>query len=271
MCIAVYKPKNIVLTKKVVKTCFENNPHGAGMAFASQDGKRVIIEKGYFHFREFWKKFQQIQTNKAMLIHFRVATSGIIDKKNCHPWRIDERHAIIHNGVVANKIGIGSKDCSDTGLFVKHLLKPMFLQNDTFWKTSAFRWIIEQAMGKNNKFALLDNNESHVIFNEEEGKWEHGVWFSNDTYKNARKSLAKISDSWLEDRNGHLVLVKKKGNNNTVYQYVKNPLSLESESDVKPHEPHLNKIMKFVKNQITLTKDEDETLNKNLIELTALI
>src|ERR1041385_705405 len=111
MCICLFKPKNVIITKKVLKTCFENNPHGAGMAYASNDGEKVIIDKGYFHFREFWKKFHAIQENKAMLVHFRVATSGVINKKNCHPWKVDEQHALIHNGTVANKIGVGAKDC----------------------------------------------------------------------------------------------------------------------------------------------------------------
>ena len=239
MCIAICKPKDVIIKKRVLKTCFENNPHGAGMAYPSKDGSKVIIDKGYFHFRAFWKKFQAVQENKPMLIHFRVATSGVIDKTNCHPWRINAQHALIHNGNVASKIGLDSDEFSDTGLFVQHLLKPAFSKNTEFWKTEGWKWTIERAIGDSNKIAIIDNNGIIKIFNEEKGEKEHGVWFSNDTYKNARKSIAKIGDSWIEYKNGKKVLARRKGNVINYYP-VKNPLT--NEKDIN------DKIMKFAHN-----------------------
>ncbi len=263
------KSKETIITKKVLKTCFINNPHGAGMAWPSDDGKKVIIEKGFFHFREFWKKFQELQINRPMLIHFRVATSGVIDKVNCHPWQIDDQHALIHNGVVQHKMGMDSKDYSDTGLFVKHVLQPTFSKNDKVWKTFPYKWILESAMGKNNKFVIMDNKGNSVIFNEKEGEWHNGVWFSNDTYKNARKSLAKLGDTWMEEANGHTRVAKRKGSSIT-YRYVKNPLKKQAITT--------DKIMKFAKKQIEQispvifpTSKEEKEFFSDEVDLTMMI
>jgi len=263
MCIALYKPANVIMTKKVLKACFENNPHGAGMAYPSNNKSKVIIDKGFFGFRDFWKKFQKVQYNRPMLIHFRVATSGVIDKKNCHPWRIDSCHALIHNGVIANKIGLDSEEYSDTGLFVNHLLKPAFLKNTNFWKTDAFKWTFEKAVGDKNKFAIIDNNGKVVIFNEAEGEWDREVWFSNDTYKNARKSITKPEDRWVEQRGGHTVIAKR-GKHGTTYHYVEKPFSI-------------NKIINFTKNQLSNTANnmaasygkevEDKLINRITSEI----
>jgi hypothetical protein len=253
-CIACFKPREVILTKKIMKTCFINNPHGAGIAYASDNNKEVIVEKGFFHFRKFWHRLQELQINRTMLIHFRVATSGVIDKINCHPWRIDDKHALIHNGVVQHKIGLDSKDFSDTGLFVEHVLKPTFQKNNKVWKSYSYKWILEKAMGKNNKFVIIDNKENVVIFNEDEGEWHNGIWFSNDTYKNARKSLAKLSNTWMEERNGHIMIAKRNGSM-TKYSYVKNPLTTET----------TKKIMKFAEQQIKqLTPIEDEFISDEI-------
>lgn len=242
MCIAIFKPQNIILTKSVLKTCFTNNPHGAGFAYPSDDSKTVIIEKGFFSFRYFWLKFRSIQSKKnPMLIHFRVATSGIIDETNCHPWRIDSEHALIHNGVVQHKIGISSDEYSDTGLFVKHVFQPTFSQNKDVWKTNAYKWLIEESIGKGNKMVVMDNQGNASIFNESEGEWAHGAWFSNQTYKISRKNIADITKkTWVESRkNGETFQVIKKGTL-TRYVPIKNPLSIEREND---------KLCKFVKSQ----------------------
>ncbi len=97
MCIAVYKPKEAVLTKRTLKNCFDNNPDGAGFAYPNDEGTKIEVRRGYFGFRKFWRDYKAVQDKeKPMLIHFRIATSGCIDEENCHPWRIDEKHAFVH-------------------------------------------------------------------------------------------------------------------------------------------------------------------------------
>jgi len=134
MCILLFKPSSINLTKSTLKECFKNNPHGAGFAIPNTKQESVEIEKGFFSFRSFWLRFKEVQAlNLPMIIHFRVATSGVIDRNNCHPWRITKKYAMAHNGVIQGKLGITSEKTSDTGLYVKHILRPTFEKNEIIW------------------------------------------------------------------------------------------------------------------------------------------
>lgn len=192
MCIIVVKPPLVHLKKAILKTCYDNNPHGAGFAYPERDGSKVVIEKGFFSFKSFWKAYRNIQYMQLpMLIHFRVATSGKIDKDNCHPWRIDNNHAMVHNGVLSN-IGKNSESCSDTGIFVNDILIPLFESNQEFWKENGFKWLIESSIKKSNKIAIINNYGDYEIFNEQEGEWEHGAWFSNSTFKESRKKTSEV-------------------------------------------------------------------------------
>lgn len=244
MCIAIYKPAKVVLTKNLLKTCFNNNPHGAGFAFPNKDNRKVIIEKGFFKFREFWMRYRVVaKLKRPMLIHFRVATSGKIDKDNCHPWRIDLKHALVHNGVLQHRLGLESNECSDTGQFVEYILKPTFEKNQKVWRLDQYKWMIEHSIGGGNKLAILDHKGRIVIFNEEKGEWHNDAWFSNQTYKNSRKTFLNVGDTWVEEtENGKKFATRRNGK--VTYRYVKNPLALKSESE---------KITKFAERQTGVT------------------
>ena len=55
MCIAIIKPKNYEIpTKEELRTCWDNNPNGAG--FMWNDGQIVHIEKGFLKFKHFYNK-----------------------------------------------------------------------------------------------------------------------------------------------------------------------------------------------------------------------
>ena len=91
MCIAIYKPKGIAIKKTTLANCFSNNPDGAGHMYIYKE--RLHIEKGFFTFAEFWEqyKFDSEKYRKSpFLVHFRIATSGMTDFTNCHPFRISE-------------------------------------------------------------------------------------------------------------------------------------------------------------------------------------
>lgn len=188
MCIAVCKPKGVKIAKRVLKSCFRNNQDGAGFAYACPEDGKVKIVKGLFTFRSFWENYREIDPeNHATLIHFRIGTSGKINSHNCHPWRIDEKHAMVHNGVLSSSLKLTCENTSDTGLFVERVLKPVFKDSQDIWKTDAFEWLVEESIGCSNKIAIMDCNGEFKIFNEIMGEKEHGCWFSNKTYKEDRK------------------------------------------------------------------------------------
>lgn len=100
MCLAIYKPEKVKLHRADLKRAFDQNSDGAGFAYYDPSQRRVIIEKGFFIFSEFWRAFQEVQRDclKA-IVHFRWATHGTVGHDNCHPYDLKDG-ALIHNGMI---------------------------------------------------------------------------------------------------------------------------------------------------------------------------
>lgn len=207
MCVAIYKPKNVILVKRVLKNCFENNPDGAGFAYPDEKGKQIVIERGFFGFRKFWRRYRTVQ-DRAMLIHFRIATSGKINAENCHPWELDKKHAFVHNGKIKDKLdGVNCDEISDTGYFVQEILAPLFkkpgLKGKHWWGGFSFKWLMEQSIGTDNKMAILGADGMATIFNEAKGEWQYETWFSNNTYREDRIKIRGTTSMFITDCQGN--------------------------------------------------------------------
>jgi hypothetical protein len=178
MCVAIVKPRNKGIKKRHLKACYDGNPHGCGFAYAHKG--TVEIVKGVWNWEEFWAKYKEL-SHHSLLIHFRWATSGDKDDDNCHPWTMQQgKYALIHNGVLSIKRSY--KSLSDTGNWVKLVMEPMLASGVPF-NDPAFVFLVEEAIGSFNKFAVMDGKGQVCIYNEQQGEWHRGVWFSNDGYK----------------------------------------------------------------------------------------
>lgn len=178
MCIAIVKPKNTNISDEYLINCFENNPDGAGIAYTVD--KKLYIVKGIFDVNVFIKAVREAEkiADNTILIHCRIGTSGLKDKNNCHPFVVNDNTVMIHNGILDIDVPKDSK-ISDTQIFVNEILKNM---DNKFIHNKGNKRLLEYAIGKNNKFAFLDNKGQFVIINEEQGSWEDGIWYSNDSY-----------------------------------------------------------------------------------------
>lgn len=176
MCIAIVKPAGKWVTKATLQECFRRNPDGAG--FAWHDGERVQFMKGFFKFEEFWAEYKEIVKEETLaLIHFRIATKGAKDIDNCHPFAL-EHGVLMHNGPCINYSKCsGDKDRSDTRQFAED-----FVYSLTSTQFAAIKPMIESFIGSEKIVALFDNTDI-VICNEQQGWWDDGVWYSNQSYK----------------------------------------------------------------------------------------
>ena len=187
MCIAIVKTKEGTITDEQLKNCFNRNKDGAGFAYP-KDGE-VVIEKGFFNFDTFLKRYREVEKecDNNMLIHFRISTAGLVDKTNCHPHRINNKLVMIHNGVLRIDVPKNSK-VSDTVLYCKRYLKQLpkgFTHNDVIMEFMA------EHIGDYNKFCFLDSTGYYRIVNEDAGDWVDGVWYSNESYK-----APTYTDTW---------------------------------------------------------------------------
>ena len=157
--------------------------------WAAGDG--VKIRKGFMSFKKFWKSYKhavrKIGNSTGIAIHFRIGTSGMLDRRNCHPHRVNEKLAFIHNGILPIEVPPGST-VSDSVLFSELLASlPEGWHMDV-----KIRLLVEMAMGGRNKICLLDEKGLAVLLNEDAGTWDDDVWFSNMHWD--RRQVMEITD-----------------------------------------------------------------------------
>lgn len=174
MCIAIYKPSEKVISRSTLENCFNSNPDGAGVAYRKNIEDKITIEKGFFDFKDFYSFYKQLDKSLEMLIHFRIGTSGKLNKNNCHPFLVNNKDALIHNGVL--KHFPFTKKRSDTNYLCNILLNGINLNH------SGLQNILEIAIGT-NKIAIMPFGKPVVILNESLGEYKDDIWFSNDSYK----------------------------------------------------------------------------------------
>jgi len=195
MCLAIYKPKGANVGKKRLQTGFARNPDGAG--FAVSMGDEVSLHRGFFTFDDFWAAYKP-HSDCAAVIHFRQATHGQISPENCHPWPLcNGRFALVHNGILDIK---SSEEKSDTGHFADLVLDRILSQGISPGDP-ALRFLVESAIGDENKIAILLADGSATIYNEKHGHWNNGAWYSNHSYEHYRHRRAMwpdVAGCWSE-------------------------------------------------------------------------
>lgn len=176
MCIAIKNTRNTI-SKKTLRNCWNNNDMGAGILYINQAG-HLSDFKELVSFDNFYKAYQYIRsiTKHPVILHFRIATHGKINKENCHPFYVSEKLGFVHNGIIS--IDTPYKEYSDTWHF-NELLKRL---PENFLSNEAIMLLIEEFISW-SKLIFMDNKGKVTIVNEKDGQMHKGDWYSNGTYK----------------------------------------------------------------------------------------
>ena len=191
-----------------LKNCWENNPDGAGFAYA-YNGK-VFIKKGFMTFDSFMDSLNKCDKkynfkNCGVLLHFRIATHGGINAGMTHPFPIvdDEGclekieyvsdYAVIHNGIISLTSYKASKTggLSDTAIFIKDYLTKIAGNKNWLYQKCNME-LIEELI--DSKMAILDKNGNIQMtsgFTEEKG-----VFYSNSSYKQNHYKYYSAPSKW---------------------------------------------------------------------------
>lgn len=191
MCIIITKKQGIELpNKNTLKNCEENNPHGCGIALWKQGRKEVYIKKDFKNYKKLYNfLIDNVKKEDVLIIHFRIATDGLIDKGNRHPFPLTKNikllrkinllcnYAVAHNGIL-NRWS-GHEKYSDTQKFIFNVLSEPLIKNNLQNKT--IQELITGYLGK-DKLAILTCEGNLYLF----GDWieeNNGLLFSNDGYQ----------------------------------------------------------------------------------------
>ena len=191
MCIAIAVHSGPMIDRGTLEKCWHHNPHGAGFSFVYEGRVRVL--KGFMDFESFEEAYRGWRlADVPHLIHFRIKTTGKVDKYNTHPFRISPHVSMIHNGTL-DYYSRGSK--SDTNSFVTDFLRPITREmgDGYLMEDAGLHAAIEAVMGF-SKLAFLDSESNILILNEKSGEWDKDkrIWFSNSSW---RREISKPKKS----------------------------------------------------------------------------
>lgn len=205
MCIIIAQPNNVTLAQQLLLRCWLSNSHGGGIAYV--DGGQVKIFKELYNFDKYYEGYLNIREQypkSKLVLHMRIKTHGDISLDNCHPFVVNDRLAVAHNGTIsAIKAEYNGKE-SDTAKFTREILQqlPTGFQNNP-----GCQRLIQEFIG-HSKLAFLSSRNEITIINPHLGEKEGDVWYSNGGYKAYR-----YADKYAFDYNettGKIIRTEKK-------------------------------------------------------------
>lgn len=182
MCIAIMSQAGITVPKERLEQSFRINDDGAGFMYA--ENNQLHIEKGFMDFDSFYAAYKPHE-EKPIAIHFRIKTYGDLNEENTHPFQVGQHLGMVHNGII-NAVARPDKSKSDTYWFNQKILVPIYKRDSRFIFKEHFKELVKEYIGW-SKLVFLNNKGHHTIVNEDKGVWDEGVWYSNTSYRAAKK------------------------------------------------------------------------------------
>lgn len=176
MCLIVHKVPTAKITREQVKDFHKKNSDGWGVAVRTTGGTKIIRDFGE---RKLWDCLSLYKTAE-LAVHLRMATHGVIDYSNIHPYHILEDVYLMHNGVVS--VNEEDKTKSDTWHLVNLILKPLALMNNNP-RDFLLSDVVKDALhrigdGTTNKW-LISSNDGLAIIKAENWIEHNGLLLSN--------------------------------------------------------------------------------------------
>lgn len=182
MCLLVNQPAGHVFSDVELADFYKFNSDGIGVMWSENNTIHTVklVPKTLQDVQAFYAEHA---AGKQCSIHFRFTTHGHTDLTNCHPYQVfGEKEGyplyLMHNGVLATG---NAKDTtkSDTWHFIEDVIKPALKADPTQFMAPWFQTLIEDYIGKSNKFVMMDAYGNTMTFNEKSGIDVGEVWYSN--------------------------------------------------------------------------------------------
>jgi len=187
MCMLTFLPAGVVPDVAALANGAFLNDDGHGFAIVANG--RLLVRRGMDadHMVTSFERMRGKYRDGPALFHSRFATHGTIRRDNCHPFRVggDRRTVVAHNGILPKSLRPRPGDKrSDTRVAAED-----FLPHNPFGsiESRANRDRLGQWLGHGNKLVILTVDRRYgdnaYIVNEDSGIWDHGIWYSNNDYR----------------------------------------------------------------------------------------
>lgn len=175
MCVILHLPARTTVSKKQLEKCYDTNKDGWGIMY-SHKGELVTI-KNTTNFKDFYNHWRDTPFDTERALHFRIRTSGLVHKHNCHPFNPSEKVGVMHNGMI--NTAMIHDDGSDTYNFCRYELPPILEGfGEDFIKDEKFASLIEAVTGYSK---LLFMTADGKVLKTRKNLWQYreGVHYSN--------------------------------------------------------------------------------------------
>ena len=201
MCIIAVVPPNKKLTNEQIENCSIANPDGFGLTYVTE-GVFVTQKtlKGLDAEKALIKRAFKNRGNSDIILHWRIATHGGINKANCHPFPIGTDLMGAHNGMLPVLLDNAKtkQGRSDTRIFFQEYLE-LLPKN---WLYNCYMVDLIEDYINGSKIAVLDlTGQSHIL-RKGDAEEKGGIWFSNTAFKGYRyKSYANPKSKNYDSNN----------------------------------------------------------------------
>lgn len=212
MCLIIKKEKQDFLTIEFLNDVWKKNNDGWGITYNDPETNEVVALKGLLFTDFLTEYFRLDEAYIDFVIHMRYATHGVVNRKNCHPFKVMDGMYLMHNGIFAIDMGNEVK-LSDTRVFIRDILRPLldevkdpfaFIQGYNF--QHLMEWYCE---GQDSRL-VIHTKDGPLFF----GDWKKttkGVVVSNHYAFNLDNPTYKplssfgAANAWSYDEDGRLI------------------------------------------------------------------
>lgn len=191
MCVICIKPKDRPLPEKEhLINCDKANSDGIGLCYWNKDSNVIRIKKDFKDSEQLYKYLKRkVKNEDSLIIHFRKATSGLVDEGNRHPFPVTKDEKIIRKPVLNTDMAIAhngvfvsyeeDKTFSDTQQFIMHILGNKAIKENI--REEYVRALINKFIGFNKISIMLDDGD--IIMFGDYIVIDNDIIYSNDSFK----------------------------------------------------------------------------------------
>ncbi len=175
MCVIIDRPAGVPIDSDLIKASVRQNSDGWGI-IAPADGNLEIIKD-----LDNSKAVAAVESlgDRPFVFHARLATHGIKNLANCHPFEIlNGMYALVHNGVFSNMPETFA-GLSDTFHFAYLIVEPLLGYDPEAFDNGVLQELMESLCGWSKVGVVRASDGAAVWSNRSKGVDHEGLWLSN--------------------------------------------------------------------------------------------
>lgn len=193
MCLIIQREPKFEIPFEKFESAITVNPDGYGLAYPGEKGLVTLRSQEKPDPEKLYRLVNEELIDTKLMIHLRFTTVGKTILRNAHPFPVLEKAKdgvdlrMAHNGTLGKYRPTTGSSESDTRVFVKEFVRPLFkrfargVEPEELLADPFLKKLLESQLTGSSVLAFLDSEGNSLLCNEEGngGKKEEGWYYSN--------------------------------------------------------------------------------------------